>query len=962
MNQNLGAIQTRHQSTHSSPILIPSALRLGLLSALSRAVVACAIALVVLASSVQAQTTLTWIASSGTFSTPANWDIGIAPSANGDTVIFTNEASFAVSLSANTPFLHTAIFSNHTGVITINNNAFTWQVTNAFRVATADATTTVLIANGTLNVGDPLTDAAQLRIGDSLTNAPNQNSVGKLIVDNATVSIDTCSLGSGVGSNSVGTLVVTDNGSFTANAGGSTITIGVTSYGSQLIVTNGGKLFVDGTITVGNNEFQSNCLMMISGPASAGTISSTLKFTGNGSQLILSNGAILYDAGSLSFGSNSSGNTGVVDGAGTQLIVKNNFYVGANGGGGTNNLLTVQNGAFVSNSATFAYGNNSYHIHDGFVMGGVGAMSTGVFAVVRSASNSTNHDSNFITITNALMVASYFNPQGPIETASVLAKGVLKLTNNTLYTSSGSNAINFACTGGTFTINGGTVIDPQTADNAGGISIGGAGGNTFVITNGGFVLSAGGTLTGSYNTGLVSGASTIWSNTSSINGWTNIMVVGTGGGSNNFLGVFNGASVYNNGTFNIGNSPTTSVNTVQFGGPGLPVTIVNAGSLNVGSGSNTFGNVLNVTNATVTTLNLNVGNSNTSNNTLVVKSGGLLSATFMRVRPTNTVAFSGGTLSMGGSTVDTLADNNGPFVVGDGTSSATYVLAAGGTGYHNFNNGGLVVTNGAALIGTGIVVGNVTNLGIFSPGIGASVGTILFSNNLVFGSTAALNYHLGTLQDSVAVSNNLTLGGTVNVIGGAGFGANTYVLFTYSNLVASGTLTVGTLPGGFSATVSTNTVPLVQLIVTAGGGGDPYTTWATHYGLSGGNALGTADPDGDGMNNTNEFLAGFNPTSSSAYVHITSISKTNGGTDVRVDYLGASGDNTYTGGPTTRTNVLEFTAGTANGSYSTNNFASTGVTNILSGGTGLGTLSNMVDPGGATNKPSRYYRIRVIVP
>lgn len=60
--------------------------------------------------------------------------------------------------------------------------------------------------------------------------------------------------------------------------------------------------------------------------------------------------------------------------------------------------------------------------------------------------------------------------------------------------------------------------------------------------------------------------------------------------------------------------------------------------------------------------------------------------------------------------------------------------------------------------------------------------------------------------------------------------------------------------------------------------------------------------------------------------------------------------------------MLEFTTGTVNGSYSTNNFASTGVTNILSGGTGLGTLSNMVDPGGATNKPSRYYRIRVIVP
>jgi hypothetical protein len=62
-----------------------------------------------------------------------------------------------------------------------------------------------------------------------------------------------------------------------------------------------------------------------------------------------------------------------------------------------------------------------------------------------------------------------------------------------------------------------------------------------------------------------------------------------------------------------------------------------------------------------------------------------------------------------------------------------------------------------------------------------------------------------------------------------------------------------------------------------------------------------------------------------------------------------------------RTNVLEFTTGTAIGSYS-NNFASTGQTNILSGGIGLGTLANMVDPGGATNRPSRYYHVRVLVP
>ena len=146
---------------------------------------------------------------------------------------------------------------------------------------------------------------------------------------------------------------------------------------------------------------------------------------------------------------------------------------------------------------------------------------------------------------------------------------------------------------------------------------------------------------------------------------------------------------------------------------------------------------------------------------------------------------------------------------------------------------------------------------------------------------------------------------------------------------------------------------------------DPFVTWQSQYFTAGelGNPAFSgpnADPLGKGISNTNQFLAGFNPTNSAAYPHIISIAKTNN-IDVLVTYLGANGDNTYTGGPITRTNVLEFTTGTASGGYS-NNFVSTGQTNILSGGNGLGVVANPVDSGGATNKPSRYYRVRVLVP
>jgi hypothetical protein len=61
------------------------------------------------------------------------------------------------------------------------------------------------------------------------------------------------------------------------------------------------------------------------------------------------------------------------------------------------------------------------------------------------------------------------------------------------------------------------------------------------------------------------------------------------------------------------------------------------------------------------------------------------------------------------------------------------------------------------------------------------------------------------------------------------------------------------------------------------------------------------------------------------------------------------------GGPVTCTNVLEVTADLGAG------FDSAGLTNILSGGTGLGVMTNLLDVGGATN-PFRLYRIRVMTP
>jgi hypothetical protein len=149
---------------------------------------------------------------------------------------------------------------------------------------------------------------------------------------------------------------------------------------------------------------------------------------------------------------------------------------------------------------------------------------------------------------------------------------------------------------------------------------------------------------------------------------------------------------------------------------------------------------------------------------------------------------------------------------------------------------------------------------------------------------------------------------------------------------------------------------------------DAYACWRQFYfgyTTSPNGAPGT-DADGTGMSNSNKFLAGFNPTNSAAYLHIISVAASNN--NVMVTYLGASGDTNWSPGFTSRTNVLDFATGDASGNYTNGGWQDTGQTNILgaalsiNGGTGLGTVTNMTDVGGATNSPSRYYRVRVLLP
>jgi len=315
-------------------------------------------------------------------------------------------------------------------------------------------------------------------------------------------------------------------------------------------------------------------------------------------------------------------------------------------------------------------------------------------------------------------------------------------------------------------------------------------------------------------------------------------------------------------------------------------------------------------------------------------------------------------------------------IAGDGSisNSASITVTTGGLlDFSGHTGGGATLGGGVTnqiLRGFGSIKGNLTlgSLASLAPGTNAAPGFLTFSNNLVITSGVSLSFHAGAATDLAAVGGNLTLDGTLDVLDGGGITNLTYTLFTYGGtLTTNGSptiLTIGNLPNSnFTYAISITTPHQVNLVVGCPTctSADPFAAWQSHYfPADGPNAAGGADPDHDGVSNTNEFLAGFNPTNAAAYPHIISITKTNG-TDINVIYLGANGDNTWSPGIASRTNVLEVTTGTANGSY-TNNFVSTGQTNILSGGSGFGIVTNMIDSGGATNRPSRYYRVRVLAP
>ena len=425
-------------------------------------------------------------------------------------------------------------------------------------------------------------------------------------------------------------------------------------------------------------------------------------------------------------------------------------------------------------------------------------------------------------------------------------------------------------------------------------------------------------------------------------------------------------------------APSGSINTQALTSAGLvtPLRILN--TLTIGSGG-----VLRITNSILQVDGLMDGVF-TNDGTVALLNGG-------SIITTNTVAYVGaislgqltvpsgtwlgqtvvvgqddgsqGTLTVDGGSIsmdpDMVVANNagsrGTVTVNSGTvqvqGSMTLGFDLGATGRVFVTGGTLTVTNGIidlADFDAGFGELNVSN--------GAVLAQIMLVGN-VAGGLGRFNLTGGKTMVSAGLANvvvgNCAAGasGIVNVSGGALYVTN--ATHTAYIDVRNGTLTIsGSGAVVVDKVVMTNTCGhLVRL-----GGTLSYISLnlgpaldADGDGLSNANeqSRGTdpfaTDTDGDGKTDLQEVLSGSDPTNSASAFRITSAVRTNN--DLRITWMTAPG----------KTNALQRGTGGPGGSYSTNNF-----TTIFTVTNTLGTTTNYLDLGAATNGPARYYRVRLV--
>jgi len=242
---------------------------------------------------------------------------------------------------------------------------------------------------------------------------------------------------------------------------------------------------------------------------------------------------------------------------------------------------------------------------------------------------------------------------------------------------------------------------------------------------------------------------------------------------------------------------------------------------------------------------------------------------------------------------------------------------------------------------------------VTSPTAGAGAGVLTWSKtNWLVTSYAPTGPIIVASPQSQTVS--VGQSATFTVVAGGSAPLIYQWYFNTNSLIANATNSTLTITSVQSTNVGTYSVVVSNSVnaATSGSamlalpGSSPFQTWQNQYFGNSTNpaAAPGADPLGKGISNTNQFLLGLNPTNPASVFRILSVVPQSN--DVVI--IWATG-----GGPT---NVVQATGGDVNGGYATNFTDISGPIAIPGSGD---TTNNYLDTGGATNNPSRYYRIRL---
>lgn len=603
----------------------------------------------------------------------------------------------------------------------------------------------------------------------------------------------------------------------------------------QLAITNG-AMVDNNDGHVGYFDSSSNNTVVVAGSGSVWSNRGTLYMGqfGPGNHLTVTSGGKVYDdVGELGHGASSSSNTVVVDGGGSVWSNRSGLNVGSFGG--FSQLLMIQNGGAVYDE-TCILGFDTASSNNTVVVSGPGSVWRHANQLAIGLSGTDNQ----LVITNGGAVIS--------------ARGGVNTGKNRIWVS-GSGSI---WSNVTFLIFGGTS-------------------NLLEATGGGKVFCNEGRLGGNDNTVGVTDPGSVWTSRTNLYvgylGAGNQLALTTGGvacAENGILGFEDGDS--NNTVLVTGAGALLNCrNTLQVGvdgncnslviSNGGAVSVLSAG-LVVGVGRTCAGNQVTLAGGTLTVTNATGSCALDVRRGLFVLNGGAVNTDRLLVTndASSAFTFSSGSLK----TKWTIVDNGQVFVVGNGIAPATFTVTGGTNVFAN----GLRIRTNATLAGCATIT-----------------GSILAEGRVVADSSASAANAALHAQGVVAAQNGLTISGSVTNNGTLA-AVNGGVLEVLGAVVNNGIIDIIGGTTNFHSTFVNNGIVL-DANGDADGDGLP-NGWERIYGLDVLSAVGTngatGNPDGDGMNNLEEYLAGTVPTNADSVLAITGICFTPYG--LRLDWKG----------------------------------------------------------------------------